>query len=337
MGQKNKPFTLSGTINVDSGMICFAPVGRNSDYPPDFNFSFVQVRKGKFIIQGNISHPMKVNLKVRLNGINIYISDGFFIENGKQTIICKSDTTSWNREIPDIHNSTMVEYLNQYRTPEYLSLDTLSDYYLGKKLKIEYLYRYAQKHPDSYVALWELSTELQGGYKRRLDSIFDLLSVRIKSSYAGRLIVNNIKHQALTDTGRIFPVIHVVDLEDKTHTLSFDTLKIRYVLIDFWFSHCGPCLSEFPEYIKITGTYQNKGFAMTGISRDSSQADIEAWKKVIHSESLNWLQYRTDEATINNLDINWFPWNFLLDRSGKIIAKNLDTKQLSDFLASHLN
>jgi thiol-disulfide isomerase/thioredoxin len=218
-----------------------------------------------------------------------------------------------------------------------LSLDTLNDYYLRKKLKTEYLYHYVHKNPDSYVALWELSTQLEGGYNRQLDSAFEVLTDKIKSSTTGRLIVNNLKHQALTDTGKIFPSILLVDLEGKTQHLSYDTLKTKYLLIDFWFSHCGPCLSEFPEYLKITSEYQNKGFAMIGISSDSSQGDIEAWKKVILSKSLNWLQYRTDEATINNLDINWFPWNFLLDRSGKIIAKNLDTKQLSEFLQSNLN
>jgi len=37
------------------------------------------------------------------------------------------------------------------------------------------------------------------------------------------------------------------------------------------------------------------------------------------------------------LDINWFPWNFLLDKSGKIIAKNLEPNQLSAILEAGLN
>ncbi len=108
-------------------------------------------------------------------------------------------------------------------------------------------------------------------------------------------------------------------------------------MIDFWFSHCGPCLSQFPDYIKLIKKYRDKGFNMIGISSDSSPSDIEAWKKVINSQSLSWLQYRANKKTMNNLRISSFPFNFLLDSSGRIIAKDLGTKEVSDFLQAKLN
>jgi len=318
-------------------MISFLPAGVETHYPANFNFSPVPVIKGRFRLEGKISQPTKVLLLLTLNGSNIYISDGFFIESGKQTIICKSDTTSWNREIPDIYNRTMLEYLNQYRTREYLSLDTLSDFYLSKKLETEYLNQYAQKHPDSYVALWEISSRLMAGYNKQLDSIFQSMSENIKSSHTGRLISEDLRHEALTDTGKIFPVIQVINQQGEMKSIAYDKLNAKYIFIDFWYSHCGPCLSQFPDYVKINSKYQNKGFAMIGISNDSSSGNIEAWKKIIHSKSLNWLQYRTNKETIHDLDINWFPWNFLLDKSGKIIAKNLEPNQLSAILEAGLN
>ncbi len=40
---------------------------------------------------------------------------------------------------------------------------------------------------------------------------------------------------------------------------------------------------------------------------------------------------------MNNLRISSFPFNFLLDSSGRIIAKDLGTKEVSDFLQAKLN
>ena len=76
---------------------------------------------------------------------------------------------------------------------------------------------------------------------------------------------------------------------------------------------------------------------MIGITIDTSVADITTWKNVIKKQSLNWVQYRTDDASVKNLRINAFPSNFLLDSEGIIIAKNMDPQQLADFLKGKLN
>ena len=338
MGQTNETFTLNGTINVDSGLIAFYNFGGESDYPADFNFSFVPVERGKFLIEGKIHHPTKLGLLMKVNGNTYYVSDGFYLEAGKQTIVCKSDTTTWDRDVPNIHNAAMLEYLNQYCSPEYRSLDTINDYYIRKRLRREYLYQYAQKYPDSFVALWEISDRLIGGYDKHIDSAFERLSDKIKTSNSGQLIRNDLRQLALTDTGRIFPAFLVVDLKENTKKLSYPKLNAKYILVDFWFSHCPACISQFPEYIKIVDEYNHKGFSMIGISIDSSRANIAVWKDVIKSRSLNWTQYRvSDWETLNGLRIYGYPKNYLLDGTGRIVAVDLDTKQLSELLQSNLN
>jgi thiol-disulfide isomerase/thioredoxin len=333
-GQTKGFFRLTGTINRDSGMINLYSIGNITDFPKYFNFSPVPVRHGKFIIEGKISHPYQVMFILKASGVITYISDGFFIEPGVQNITCNADSL---KEIPIIHNSTMIEYLQKYRSVEYQSFDTINDYYKKKILERKYLYRYAQKNPESYVALWEVSKKLEGGYNIQLDSSFMVLSDKIKSSNAGKLIRNDLNHLVLTDTGKIFPQINIIDLEGKTRKLSYINKNVKYVLIDFWFSHCPPCLQQFPDYLIFVNKYGNKGFNIIGISSDSSPGDIEAWKKVIRSQSLNWLQYRASNETMRNLRITGAPYNFLLDNSGKIIAKDLSAKEVSDFLQTNLN
>jgi peroxiredoxin len=331
-GQTSDSFTLSGSINVDSGMICLYGSGSNTAFPANFNFSPVPVKNGKFRIDGKISNPYEVRLLLKVG--SGYISSGFFIEPGTQTIICNADSS---REIPDIHNATMQEYLTEYRSPAYQSLDTIGDYHLKNLQRSKYLHLYAQKHPDSYVALWEVSARSLFGYDEQSDSAFMVLSDKMKSSDPGVLIHDELNHLRLTRIGAEFPKINVVDLQGKNREISFASLNSKFTLVDFWFSHCSACIGQFSDYIKIVNDYQHKGFTMIGLSNDTSKTNINAWKDIIKKRALNWSQYRVSMELINNLRINAFPINFLLDGSGKIIASDLDTKQVSDFLRANLN
>jgi thiol-disulfide isomerase/thioredoxin len=319
---------------VDSGMINLYSRGSNTAFPKDFNFSPVPLKNGKFRIEGKISIPYEVILQLKVGGQFAYISGGFFIEPGVQTIICNADSL---REIPNIQNASMLEYLKEYCSTEYYSQDTIKNYDKEMAARNEYLLQYAQRHPDSYVSLWEISNRLKGGFDLQMDSAFSLLSDKIKSSFAGMLIQDDLNHLRLTRTGAEFPTMNVVDLQSKSQEISWGSLHSKYILVDFWFSHCSACIGEFPNYIKIVDEYRNKGFTMIGISIDTSAENIIAWKDVIKNKSLKWSQFRVSMETTNNLRISLCPTNFLLDGSGKIIARDMDTGQVSEFLAAKLN
>lgn len=325
---------MSGAINADSGMICLNGYGNNTAFPSDFNFSQVHVKDGKFRIEGNISDPSAVILILRNGGQPIYISGVFFIDPGSQIINCNVDSI---RKTPGIYNATMAEYLGEYRSTEYQFIDTVSDYYARNALYSKYLQLYASKHPDSFVALWEVSHIIKEGYNQQSDSAFGALSNKIKLSNTGKFVLDELSHLRLTKTGAEFPPLKVVDLQGQNREISFHSPNAKFTLVDFWFAHCSACMSEFPSYIKIVDEYQHKGFAMMGISIDSSKADVNAWRNIIKNKSLTWSQFRVSNETVNNLRITLYPTNFLLDDSGKIIASNMDTKQLADFLSGKLN
>ena len=337
ISQKTNSYSLSGSIDIDSGTIQFYASANQNDYPADFNFSPVPVINGRFQIKGNLQGPVKLRLFCKEAGKLIYVSEGFYLDSGSQTVICKKDTTGYNREIPDIHNETMNRYITSYFSSEWHALDTISDYYQRKKLMMDYIKGYAKKYPGSYVSLWELAEKLEQGYDPALDSGFSYLSPGIKKTYSGRQLDNDLRHLRLTAVGKPFPAVTYFDISGKRKQVSYPALKSKYTLVDFWFSHCSACISEFPHLIKIVNNYQHKGFTLIGISSDTSAANIAAWKNVIKEQSLNWVQYRTDDASMKNLKINFAPSNFLLDSAGNIIAKNLDTHQLADFLLEKLN
>lgn len=116
--------------------------------------------------------------------------------------------------------------------------------------------------------------------------------------------------------------------------VSLANFKGKYVLLDFWASWCAPCRKENPNLIKIYRKYHAKGFEIFQISLDKYK---DEWIAAIKKDNLPWthasdLKYW--ESPITKLyAIKAIPANFLLDKEGKIIAKNLKSEDLEKKLA----
>jgi thiol-disulfide isomerase/thioredoxin len=326
-------FSLSGNINRDSGLITLVPGGFYRDYPELLNFKPVSVSHGKFIIRERLKYPIYIYLDFS-SGTQRYITDRFYLEPGPQHIECNADS---QREIVNVQNAAMAEFNTAYCSNEYNQIDTVSEYYRRWALKKIYLYRYAQNHPDSYIALWQISRYLFDGYNKWLDSAYTVLSAEIKNTETGRLIGTDLKKMELIDTGRIFPELTLTDIYGNPKKISFRRSLSKYTLVDFWFAHCSACNSEFPTYVELYNAYHKKGFSIIGISIDSTRSNIQAWKEIINTKPLRWDQYRTNKKTVDDFRISGYPTNFLLDSSGKIIAVNILSNEVADLIRAKLN
>jgi peroxiredoxin len=112
----------------------------------------------------------------------------------------------------------------------------------------------------------------------------------------------------------------------------------KYLLVDFWAAWCVPCRRENPNIVRVFNKYKDKGFSVFGVSLDSKK---DAWIQAIQKDGLNWPQVSDllfwDSAPAKLYGIRGIPGNVLLDRSGKIIARNLRGEDLEKKLAELLN
>jgi len=98
-----------------------------------------------------------------------------------------------------------------------------------------------------------------------------------------------------------------------------DVAKLRgkVVLVDFWASWCGPCISEMPNVVATYKKLHEKGFEIVGISLDQDKGKMEAAMK---KHGMTWAQYFDGKGWQNKISsgfgIESIPAVWLLDKKG---------------------
>jgi len=120
--------------------------------------------------------------------------------------------------------------------------------------------------------------------------------------------------------------------------VSLTSYRGKYVMLDFWASWCLPCRAQNPHVKKMFDKYKKDGFAILGVSLDQSK---EWWLKAIKMDGITWDQVSDLNGFKGNSSqvygIAAVPTTFLIDPSGKIIAKNLHGEELEKKLAEILS
>jgi thiol-disulfide isomerase/thioredoxin len=119
----------------------------------------------------------------------------------------------------------------------------------------------------------------------------------------------------------------------------FNTLSLegKWFLIDFWASWCNPCRKQIPELKKIYDLYKNKGFEIVGVSIDKSKPN---WINALDKENLEWINVNENKdflgEVVKKYSVFAVPSNFLINSTGKIIAKDIEPQDLEKVLKENL-
>jgi thiol-disulfide isomerase/thioredoxin len=182
------------------------------------------------------------------------------------------------------------------------------------------------------VALWATNFLPAEKEMASLVDIADRLGKARPNHPQVQQFVNNLQRLQGVNEGAMAPEINLAT--PAVPTLALSSLRGKYVLIDFWASWCGPCRRENPNVVKTYATYKDKGFEIFGVSLDQNR---EAWLKAIETDKLVWkhvsdLQY-WNSAGAQAYQVNSIPQTFLVDPTGRIIAKGLRGAALDNYLA----
>jgi peroxiredoxin len=151
-----------------------------------------------------------------------------------------------------------------------------------------------------------------------------------------RQLVNKVNATKRIAIGAIAPGF--VSTDTAGNKIGLNDYRGKYILVEFWASWCAPCREESPTLVRLYNQYKDKGFTIFSVSIDINTAQ---WKKAIQQDGYIWENVCDKNGyggpTAALYTVTAIPNSFLLDKNGRIIAKNLRGKVLESKLAELMN
>lgn len=343
------PLEITGEIaGMDTGRLEFLyPVADSS------HSDTVLVKGGKFEYSFELKEPTNMIFrKLGTRGEEV----SFFADPGKVTITGYKDSM-WTSKVTGGPTQTLFVQADEKFREIMKPIQGLADAYgaaqqsqnVNEMTRIQQEYTVmqarlqdsAKSYAKNFVfanrnniiaAYFSLVYLNEPGKEDFMKSVYDTLTPAVKKSFFGTKMSEMISSMSKTSIGVVAP--DFTQNDPTGNPVSLSSLRGQYVLVDFWASWCQPCRQENPNIVSAFNTYKDKGFTILGVSLDQ---DSTAWKKAIADDKLTWnhvsdLKY-WDNAAAKTYGIRSIPASFLLDKEGKIIAKDLRGEALAAKLA----
>ncbi|WP_321538677.1 peroxiredoxin family protein [Flavobacterium piscinae] len=163
----------------------------------------------------------------------------------------------------------------------------------------------------------------------RIEKIYNNLDKNVKDTKPGKSVGEMIMNNSAAEIGKQAPEFSAPNQDGKLVSLKESLGKVT--IIDFWASWCGPCRKENPNVVALYNEFHDKGLNIIGVSLDK-EGDEKKWKDAITADKLNWPQVSNlkywNEPIAKKYSIKSIPATFILDASGKIVAKDLRGDEL---------
>ncbi|PLX41422.1 MAG: hypothetical protein C0608_05665 [Deltaproteobacteria bacterium] len=98
-------------------------------------------------------------------------------------------------------------------------------------------------------------------------------------------------------------------------TLSYNDLKGKVILIDFWATWCPPCRAAIPHLNKIYNENKENGVIFVGMSLDNNPDDV---KNFLSRTPVDYPIVFSDRKTMMDFGVSPIPRVFVIDRNGVI-------------------
>lgn len=312
----------------------------------------IDLVNGEGVLKGAVTTPEVYYLVVGQKGDNLPV----FIENSKITIEGLADSL-WKAKVSGskIHDEYQVlkdklEATEKEGSKYYKQSKEAKD--VGNKAKADSLMALADKafmnventqkdyikaNPASYISPYLLSQVYYDMDADVLESFLKSFDKKLESVQIVKTLTDRLVKLKQVAVGQITPDFTMATVDGTPVKLSDVYSKNQYTLIDFWASWCGPCRGENPNVVATFSEYKSKGFGIIGVSLDRDKAK---WEKAIADDKLVWTQVSDLKGWQNEAAalyaVNSIPSNLLVDKTGKIVARNLREEKLRETVSGLL-
>lgn len=226
-----------------------------------------------------------------------YYSDRIFPTEVKMKALSKSDVGPYTL---DSLNASLVKYRSEM-------VDKLNNFVLTEM--------------GTSIAVYQTMSVWDNADLVFMNTVMEKFRQQKKISFILPVMEEKYKHlvktRLLNQTSPLFTLKDANDHEVKLE----DFIGKKLILLDFWASWCGPCIKEMRGYKDVQEKILAKDILIISISTDKVRAD---WTRSLSTNKFPWTQV-IDEAgaTAKLFGITELPTNFMIDKNGTVIGKNL--------------
>ncbi len=362
----NNNFSIEGRIsNAQTQMVYLDKLNINGTTP--FDSSRIDAN-GKFKISGSVSYPtfflLRLNdqkfitllidstEKVQFSADYLNFSKDYRIDGsiGSEKVKLLNDKLAKTNTTIDSLQSMLNLFAsnNNYQLNRQKWVAQIDSHYTAQQ---QFSKKFVEENPFSLASVLAIYQKFNDGNYVMQDlqtlkmAASALHSMYPKSVHALTLyndtekLVQDIKaqemRQIIQQYGVNSPEINLPDHQGNKKALS--AFRGKYVLLHFWSATdrgsriMNQVLSENYKQFK------SKGFEIYQVSVDT---DREAWLTAIEDDNLTWTNVGDMEgsiAAVNSYNISRIPYNYLIDKEGNIIAKDLKGPAILNTLSKILN
>ncbi len=355
-------YIVTGTINgIDGKTVILEKQDETGQITP---IDTVKIESGKFTFKGTAKEPEMYLIQVEAVQGKI----PFILENGDIEMTVNKDSINIAKVSGTYNNDELTSYkeagmkiqkkmmkFQQDNTAKMNEAQQKKDTVVMNRLREEYgVFErefikqsddYVATHPKSFIATLIIQGMLNSMNLdlKKVTKYYNALDQSLKDTKPGKSIKTKldqlgalISAKSGTEIGSIAPDFSAPNPEGKIISLKESLGKVT--LIDFWASWCGPCRAENPNVVALYNEFHAKGFNIIGVSLDK---DAAKWKEAISKDKLTWNQISNlkfwEEPIAVTYGVQSIPATYILDASGKIIAKDLRGADLRNKISSLLD
>lgn len=350
-------FVISGKItNAEGRYLYMDELKVASSVPVDS----VKIQKdGHFEFKGQISYPNFFLLRLSEKNFVTLLVDS------TEKISVYADAANFSRDyiVEGSPGSVLVQELNNQLTRTKHKLDSIGsrmivfrareNYQMEKvrweqeiaeikRAQIAYSTDFVQKHPFSMASVLAL-------YQKFDDSNYvvqDLQSLKVaasalntvfpKSEHVKALYANTVRLMAneksnklkefIDQNGSNSPDIMLPD--ERGNQIALSSLTGKIVLVQFWSAIDRTSRIQNQALRELYGKYKSQGLEIYQVSVDTEPS---VWRMAIEEDQLTWTNVgdmKGSRTALQAYNIQQIPANYLLDRKGEIVSKNLQGPDL---------